>query len=151
MWTNPERYGSSSTLAPPTYLSTPVPTVGEDILNVQANARLAAHLREEPAPHILEEDADYGRIGRWWLHMLARNHYRLSRAAAPTQDEPHTLRINQSSLLTPPAVILMNLMPGTAQGPQKACQNAQKACQQKYVESPKIETCMTSSMLKSWW
>ena len=25
--------------------------------------------------------------------------------AAPTQDEPHTLRINQSSLLTPPAVI----------------------------------------------
>ena len=32
-----------------TYLSTPVPTVGEDILNVQANARLAAHLREEPA------------------------------------------------------------------------------------------------------
>ena len=41
-----------------TYLSTPVPTVGEDILNVQANARLAAHLREEPAPHILEEDAE---------------------------------------------------------------------------------------------
>ena len=56
--TNPERCGSSSTPAPPTCLSTPVPTVGEDILNVQANARLAAHLREEPAPHILEEDAE---------------------------------------------------------------------------------------------
>ena len=27
-------------------------------LNVQANARLAAHLREAPAPHILEEDAE---------------------------------------------------------------------------------------------
>ena len=38
---------------PPLY-----PPVGEDILNVQANARLAAHLREEPAPHILEEDAE---------------------------------------------------------------------------------------------
>ena len=35
-----------------------VPMVGEDILNVQANARLAAHLREEPAPHIMEEDAE---------------------------------------------------------------------------------------------
>ena len=57
-------------------------TVGEDILNVQANARLAAHLREEPALHILEEDAEpYGRIGRWWFHIFARNHYRLSRAA----------------------------------------------------------------------
>lgn len=45
----------------------------------------------------------------------------------------------------------MNLIPGTAQDPQRACQNAQKACQQKYIESPKIEICMTSSMLKSWW
>ena len=58
MWTNPERYRSSSTPAPPTYLSTPVPTVREDILNVQADGRLAAHLRETPAPHILEEDAE---------------------------------------------------------------------------------------------
>lgn len=48
-------------------------------------------------------------------------------------------------------VNLMNLIPGTAQDPQRACQNAQKACQQKYIESPKIEICMTSSMLKSWW
>ena len=29
----------------------------------------------------------------------------MSAGAAPTQDEPHTLRINQSSLLAPPAVI----------------------------------------------
>ena len=58
MWTNPERYRSSSTPAPPTYFSTPVPTVREDILNVQADGRLAAHLREPPAPHILEEDAE---------------------------------------------------------------------------------------------
>ena len=58
MWTNPERYGSSSTPAQPTYLSAPAPTVREDILNVQADGRLAAHLRETPAPHILEEDAE---------------------------------------------------------------------------------------------
>ena len=58
MWTNPERYGSSSTPAPPTYFSAPAPTVREDILNVQADSRLAAHLRETPAPHILEEDAE---------------------------------------------------------------------------------------------
>ena len=58
MWTNPERYRSSSTPAQPTYFSTPVPTVREDILNVQAEGRLAAHLRETPAPHILEEDAE---------------------------------------------------------------------------------------------
>ena len=32
MWTNPERYGSSPTPAPPIYLSTPVPTVGEFFL-----------------------------------------------------------------------------------------------------------------------
>ena len=42
--------------------------------------------------------------------------------AAPTQDEPHTLRINQSSLLTPPAVIphqaeqLANARRSAAQG-----------------------------------
>ena len=35
-----------------------LPTVREDILNVQADGRLAAHLRETPAPHILEEDAE---------------------------------------------------------------------------------------------
>ena len=58
MWTNPERYRSSSTPAQPTYFSSPVPTVREDILNVQADGRLAAHLREAPAPHILEEDAE---------------------------------------------------------------------------------------------
>ena len=48
------RRGRSPSRSPST--STPVP--GEDILNVQANARLAAHLREEPAPHILEEDPE---------------------------------------------------------------------------------------------
>ena len=58
MSTNPERFGSSSTPAPPTYFSAPAPTVREDILNVQADSRLAAHLRETPAPHILEEDAE---------------------------------------------------------------------------------------------
>ena len=58
MCTNPERYGSSSTPAQPTYFSAPAPTVREDILNVQADGRLAAHLRETPAPHILEEDAE---------------------------------------------------------------------------------------------
>ena len=30
----------------------------EDILNVQADGRLATHLRETPAPHIMEEDAE---------------------------------------------------------------------------------------------
>ena len=65
MWTNPERYRSSSTPAQPTYFSAPVPTVREDILNVQADGRLPAHLRETPAPHILEEDAEpIGRFGR---------------------------------------------------------------------------------------
>ena len=49
MWTNPERYRSSSTPTQPTYFY---------ILNVQADGRLAAHLRETPAPHILEEDAE---------------------------------------------------------------------------------------------
>ena len=58
MWTNPERYRSSATPAQPTYFSTPVPTVREDILNVQADGRLAAHLRETPAPHIMKEDAE---------------------------------------------------------------------------------------------
>ena len=51
MWTNPERYGSSSTPAPPIHLSTPVPTVGEDILNVQA-----PHTFVRSLP--LEEDAE---------------------------------------------------------------------------------------------
>ena len=55
MWINSERYRSPSTPAQPTYFSAPVPTVREDILNVQADGRLAAHLRETPAPHILEE------------------------------------------------------------------------------------------------
>ena len=58
MWTNPERHRSSSAPAQPTYFSAPAPTVREDILNVQADGRLAAHLRETPAPHILEEDAE---------------------------------------------------------------------------------------------
>ena len=58
MWTNPERHRSSSTPAPPTYFSAPAPTVREDILNVQADGRLAPHLHETPAPHILEEDAE---------------------------------------------------------------------------------------------
>ena len=57
MWTNPERYRSSSTPRTAHLLLTPVPTVREDILNVQADGRLAAHLREAPVPHILEEDA----------------------------------------------------------------------------------------------
>ena len=42
----------------PLYFSTSAPTVRDDILNVQADGRLAAHLRETPAPHILEEDAE---------------------------------------------------------------------------------------------
>ena len=58
MWTNPERHCSSSAPAQPTYFSAPAPTVREDILNVQADGRLAAHLRETPAPHIMEEDAE---------------------------------------------------------------------------------------------
>ena len=58
MWTNPERHRSSSAPAQPTYFSTSAPTVRDDILNVQADGRLAAHLRETPAPHILEEDAE---------------------------------------------------------------------------------------------
>ena len=58
MWNNPERHRSSSIPAPPTYFSAPAPTVREDILNVQADGRLAAHLRETPAPHIMEEDAE---------------------------------------------------------------------------------------------
>ena len=82
MWTNPDRYGSSSTPAPPTYLSISVSTVGKDLLNVQANARLAAHLREEPAPHILEEDAEPTEdLAGDDFHIFARNHYSLSRAA----------------------------------------------------------------------
>ena len=58
MWTNPERHRSSSAPAQPTYFPASAPTVREDILNVQADGRLAAHLRETPAPHILEEDAE---------------------------------------------------------------------------------------------
>ena len=49
MWTNLEHCRSSSTPAQPTYFSTPVPTVRKNILNVQADGRLAAHLRETPA------------------------------------------------------------------------------------------------------
>ena len=30
----------------------------DDLLNVQADGRLAAHLRETPAPHIMEEDVE---------------------------------------------------------------------------------------------
>ena len=58
MWTNPERHRSSSAPAQPTYFSTSAPTVRDDLLNVQADGRLAAHLRETPAPHIMEEDAE---------------------------------------------------------------------------------------------
>ena len=58
MWTNLEHCRSSSTPAQPTYFSTPVPTVRKNILNVQADGRLAAHLRETPASHVLEEDAE---------------------------------------------------------------------------------------------
>ena len=41
---------------PPT--SPNVPTARNDNLNVQADGRLAAHLRETSAPHILEEDVE---------------------------------------------------------------------------------------------
>ena len=58
MWTNPERHRSSSAPAQPTYFTTSAPTVRDDLLNVQADGRLAAHLRETPAPHIMEEDAE---------------------------------------------------------------------------------------------
>ena len=58
MWTNSERHRSSSAPAQPTYLSTSAPTVRDDLLNVQADGRLAAHLRETPAPYIMEEDAE---------------------------------------------------------------------------------------------
>ena len=57
MWTNPERHGTSSASVLPTYFPN-VPTARDDNLNVQADGRLAAHLRETPAPHILEEDAE---------------------------------------------------------------------------------------------
>ena len=52
------RQRSSSAPAPPTYFTTSAPTVRDDLLNVQADGRLAAHLRETPAPHIMEEDAE---------------------------------------------------------------------------------------------
>ena len=58
MWTNPERQSSSSAPAPPTYFTTSAPIMRDDLLNVQADGRLAAHLRETPAPHIMEEDAE---------------------------------------------------------------------------------------------
>ena len=57
MWTNPERHGTSSASVLPTYFPN-VPTARDDNLNVQADGRLAAHLRETPAPHIMEEDAE---------------------------------------------------------------------------------------------
>ena len=57
MWTNPERHGTSSASVLPTYFPN-VPTARDDNLNVQADGRLAAHLCETPAPHILEEDAE---------------------------------------------------------------------------------------------
>ena len=41
-----------------TLITTPNPTVSEDALTVQANARLAAHLWAAPPPHIVEEDAE---------------------------------------------------------------------------------------------
>ena len=47
---------SSSAPAQPTYFTTSAPTVRDDLLNVQADGRLAAHLRETPALHIMEED-----------------------------------------------------------------------------------------------
>ena len=40
------------------HLFSNVPTARNDNLNVQADGRLAAHLRETPAPHIMEEDAE---------------------------------------------------------------------------------------------
>ena len=58
LWTNPERQRSSSPPAQPNYFSTSAPTVLDDLLNVQADGRLAAHLRETPAPHIMEKDAE---------------------------------------------------------------------------------------------
>ena len=57
MWTNLERHGTSSASVLPTYFPN-VPTARNDNLNVQADGRLAAHLRETPAPHIMEEDAE---------------------------------------------------------------------------------------------
>ena len=57
MWTNPERHGTSSASVLSTYFPN-VPTARDDNLNVQADGRLAAHLRETPAPHIMEEDAE---------------------------------------------------------------------------------------------
>ena len=62
MWTNPERHRSSSAPAQPNYFSTTAPTVRDDLLNVQADGRLAAHLRETPAPHIMEV------FSSWMLH-----------------------------------------------------------------------------------
>ena len=58
MWTNPERQSSSFAPAPPTYFTTSAPTMRDDLLNVQADGRLAAHLRETPASHIMEEDVE---------------------------------------------------------------------------------------------
>eukprot|EP00434_Breviolum_minutum_P021740 symbB.v1.2.019190.t1/scaffold1512.1/size114451/1 len=57
MWTNPKRHGTSSASVLPTYFPN-VPTARNDNLNVQADSRLAAHLHETPAPHIMEEDAE---------------------------------------------------------------------------------------------
>ena len=57
-WSISSVHGAPTRPTQPTYFSTPVPTVREDILNVQADGRLAAHLHETPAPHILKEDAE---------------------------------------------------------------------------------------------
>ena len=57
MWTNSERHGTSSASVLPAYFSN-VPTARNDNLNVQADGRLAAHLCETPAPHIMKEDAE---------------------------------------------------------------------------------------------
>ena len=55
--TNPARHGTSSASVLPTYFPN-APTARNDNLNVQADSRLAAHLRETPTSHIMEEDAE---------------------------------------------------------------------------------------------
>ena len=58
MWTNSERQSSSFAPTPPTYFITSAPTMRDDLLNVQGDSRLAVHLRETPASHIMEEDVE---------------------------------------------------------------------------------------------
>ena len=57
IWTNPERHGTSSASVLPTYFPN-VPTARNANLNVQADGRLAAHLCETLAPHIMKEDVE---------------------------------------------------------------------------------------------